>query len=69
MKQYGYPDFEIHQKKHMRILQKVYEYRDILNNGELDKESFTEFLHEWIVAHTLTEDRKYTAFFNEKGLY
>ena len=67
---YGFPGVEGHAKRHGELMDQVSDYRTRVLGGDLpDKASFMGFMERWIVRHLLDEDRKYTAFLNDKGLY
>ena len=67
---YGYPDFELHAKKHGELVCQVVEYRDRICSGDLpNRASFMNFMERWLVRHVLDEDRKYGLFLNGKGVH
>lgn len=70
MKQYNYPYFESHRAKHEKLIEKVLKYYKKLDQGDRKSSlEFLEFLRNWIVDHILFEDRKYTKFFNNLGIF
>jgi len=70
MRQYGYPDAEIHGKKHRELVKSVLELREKFRQGDIEIDAeFISFFKDWIINHILTEDRKYGPFLNSKGVY
>ncbi len=70
MRLYGYEEAESHAKKHGQLMTQVSEYRErVLGGAVPDQAGFMKFMEDWIVRHVLDEDRKYSAFLNDKGLY
>jgi len=70
MKKWGFPDFEHHRAQHHKFLDQVLEmgrghHHDMTRVGT----DCTTFLRDWIISHILTEDKKYGAFFNGKGIF
>ncbi len=70
MKNYGFPGYENHRKKHAAFKKDI----DALcaKFQENDPETGLELLQvlkNWILDHILTEDRKYGEFLNKKGVH
>jgi hemerythrin len=67
MKLYSYPELELHSEQHRLLTEKVFAFKDSFEAGEkaMDRD-FMTFLHDWIVNHILTSDRKFGAFLNKK---
>lgn len=66
----GYPDRDEHVKEHVELLKHIYEIRSQLSSGEahsISNETLA-FLADWIRTHTKDQDRRYQAFFNERGI-
>ena len=69
MEDYDFPDYEIHFKHHLRLIQEVQELKSKYAAGEMPMDmSIINFLKDWIINHILTEDRKYGPYLNDKGL-
>lgn len=66
---YGYPEAGIHKIEHKNFVKKVTEFKDSFNKGAvLLTFDIITFLKDWLVKHIQGTDKKYTKFFNEKGL-
>jgi hemerythrin-like metal-binding protein len=67
MKLYSYPELELHSEQHRLLTEKVFAFKDSFEAGEkaMDRD-FMTFLHDWIVNHILTSDRKFGVFLNKK---
>jgi len=69
MRENGYPEYEAHQRKHIDLTEKVSDIKRRIQAGEMEMDmEFLDFLKEWVINHILTEDRKMTPFFAEKGI-
>jgi hemerythrin len=69
MRENGYPEFETHRRKHHDLTEKVQDMKRRIQAGEMEMNmEFLDFLKEWVINHILTEDRKMTPFFAEKGI-
>jgi len=67
--QFGYPDTDSHKKEHHAYVQKVSDFKDGFENGELSLSiEVMTFLYDWWRNHIKETDKKYSQFFNEKGL-
>lgn len=67
--QYNYPDKERHKKEHAGFVAKVTEFKNGLDSGSLALSvPVMNFLGNWLWSHIKGSDKKYSAFFNEKGL-
>lgn len=58
----GFPDFDEHQKKHLKLLER---FNITLNYVELGRETyegFISFLVDWFKSHTVEEDKKIADF-------
>jgi len=66
---FGYPETESHKKKHVAFVKKVLEFKDGFEKGELNLTlNVMNFLSDWLKNHIMGTDKKYSQFFNEKGL-
>lgn len=64
-----YPDAENHMKEHVAFVQKVSDFQDGLQKGKMALTiDVINFLSDWLKKHILGTDKKYSQFFNEKGL-
>jgi hemerythrin len=69
MEDYDFPDYEIHIKHHVRLIQGVQELKSKYAAGAARMDmSIINFLKDWIINHILTEDRKYGPYLNDKGV-
>lgn len=66
---YGYPEQAGHVAKHKRLLGQIRELEERLAAKTITADELLSFLHNWIANHILMEDRRYSAFVNEKGVY
>lgn len=70
LRQYGWPEADIHESKHFDLLERAGSIRQALAKAEPVPASDLEALiKDWIVTHILTEDRRFGAFLNGKGVY
>ncbi len=67
--QFAYPDKDEHAMEHTSFIKKISDTIDELDSGKqtLSCEVLT-FLTEWLGTHIKGTDKKYSSFFNEKGL-
>ena len=69
MEDYDFPEYEVHIKHHVRLIQEVQELKNKYAAGEIWMDmSIINFLKDWIINHILTEDRKYGPYLNDKGI-
>jgi hemerythrin len=67
---YDYPGAQGHRSEHGELALEVVQYRERVLGGDIpDKAGFLHFFETWMVRHILSEDRKYGAFLNAKGVY
>ncbi len=67
--QFNYPDADSHKEEHLTFALKILDYQDKLYN--VDSSLSTEvliFLWDWLKQHIKETDKKYSQFFNDKGL-
>ncbi|WP_130470572.1 bacteriohemerythrin [Candidatus Magnetaquicoccus inordinatus] len=70
LQRYGYPGLEQHQKKHRLLVEQVHRYREQIKEHQGSAQiDFSQFFNQWIVRHVLNEDRSYSQFLNDKGVY
>ena len=66
---FGYPEATGHKKEHAKFIAKVSEFKERVEKGQLALSiDVMNFLSDWLRHHIKGVDKKYTAFFNEKGL-
>jgi len=67
--QFGYPDTDSHKKEHAAFVQKVSGFKDGFEKGKLTLTmDVMNFLSDWLKNHINGTDKKYSQFFNDKGL-
>ena len=62
MRSIRYPDLEIHQNIHAKLLKQVGDYAEKLKSKELDSSELMTFLNDWLLKHILGVDMKYARF-------
>ena len=66
---FGYPDTANHKKEHVAFVKKVTDFQDGFEKGNLPLSvEVMNFLSDWLKNHIKGTDKKYSKFFNEKGL-
>ena len=66
---YGYPEKETHKNIHNKLTQQVLNYQNDYNEGKsVITIEVMNFLKNWLIDHITNTDKKYTEFFNSKGL-
>ncbi|MBF0559256.1 MAG: hemerythrin family protein [Nitrospirae bacterium] len=66
---YGYPDSFDHKKAHEALVNKAVDLKTKFDRGELSINlEVMSFLKDWLNNHILRTDKKYSAFFNSKGV-
>lgn len=70
MQQHGYPDMAAHRAEHEALARQVVEVQQKYHSGATATLSMEvmNFLKNWLVKHIQGTDRKYTTFFNAKGM-
>lgn len=67
--QYGYPDNSLHKLEHDKLTRQVIEFQRDYNDGKTTISiDVMNFLRTWLVDHIGGVDKKYTQFFNSKGI-
>ena len=67
--QHNYPSKDAHKLEHINLVKKVMDFRNDFQQGRLAVSvELLSFLVNWLKNHILIEDKKYSAFFNSKGL-
>lgn len=69
LEKHSYPSLEEHRKEHQAFVDRIKQYRDLYNSGEMDISlSILEFLVKWLTGHILGTDHKYTDYFLKNGI-
>ncbi len=67
--QFEYPDAASHRQKHDSFVRKISDFREAFEKGRLGVSiEVMNFLRDWLKHHIMETDKKYSAFFNERGL-
>ncbi len=65
----NYPEFKIHARQHSDLIDQVKVYLKKLESGDsVLALELMNFLKKWLVDHIMVTDKKYSAFFNAKGI-
>ena len=68
--EFSYPEAPNHKKEHAAFVQKVSAFRDDFEHGRLTVSiEVLYFLRDWLQKHIKGADKRYSSFFNEKGLH
>lgn len=66
---FGYPDADNHKKEHAAFVKKVTDFKNEFETGKVTLTiEVMNFLSDWLFKHIKITDKKYSKFFNEKGL-
>ncbi len=66
---FGYPESQEHIKEHNDFVKKVQEFQKEFEEGKsLVSIEIMNFLKDWLYHHIMGTDKKYSKFFNERGL-
>jgi hemerythrin len=66
---FGYPDAPAHKAEHQKFIVEVAKFKQDFESGALGLSiKVLSFLSDWLRGHIMGVDKKYSAFFNEKGL-
>jgi hemerythrin-like metal-binding protein len=67
---FGYPSAPIHKVEHDRFVAEVAKFKKGFDSGQVMLSmEVMDFLKNWLISHIQVSDKKYSAFFNEKGLH
>lgn len=70
MEKYSYPDYEFHKKKHQYYVDKIANFYQTMESGKGSVSvEILVFLKDWLMNHIAIEDKRYTKFFNDLGIY
>lgn len=68
-KQFRYPEADSHKNEHIAFVEKVTEFKEGFEKGKMSLSiEVMTFLSNWLRNHIKVVDKKYSQFFNEKGL-
>ena len=66
---FGYPDKMNHKKEHGAFVKKATDFKSGFDKNELPLTvEVLNFMGDWVKNHIKGTDKKYSAFFNQKGL-
>jgi hemerythrin len=66
---FGYPESYSHKMEHVAFVKKATEFKSGFASGKLGLSiDVMDFLSKWLQNHILVNDKKYSPFFNSKGL-
>ena len=69
MKNYNYPGYADQKKSHDNFVARVKDFQQQLAEGKLMLSmEIMNFLKDWLKNHIMVTDKKYSSFFNEKGI-
>ena len=69
MKEHNYSCYSIHKIEHEKLAKQVIEFQGNLKSGEyVIPQEVLLFLKNWLVNHIMGTDKKYSGFFNSKGV-
>jgi hemerythrin len=67
--QFKYPETDSHKKEHAAFVDKVTDFKTKFETKKLFLTiEVLDFLSDWLKKHIMGTDKKYSLFFNEKGL-
>lgn len=69
MRKVFYPEYLNHKSEHVKLTDKVLEYKKKFENNEiLISVDLLGFLRDWLTNHIMNTDKKYGEFFKNKGI-
>ena len=69
MQAYQYPEFSGHLAQHQDLTNRVLDYQGQYLAGKIGLSlPIIQFLKSWLTNHILVEDKKYSTFFESKGI-
>jgi hemerythrin len=70
MARHGYTGVDKHKEKHKYLLSQIRDYKaQLKHEKDLSTLDFKVFFTGWLIKHIMSEDRKYSAVLNAKGVY
>ena len=69
LKQHNYPGYLNHKAEHDRFVQKIKEFEEKFQKGELGITiEILNFLKDWLSSHILVVDKRYSKYLNDRGV-
>lgn len=69
MTRFGFPGYRQHETEHERFIGRLLDFQKRFSSGAVVASTeVMNFLKDWLMRHILGTDRKYSSFFNDKGL-
>lgn len=69
MKKHHYPEMDKHLEEHKGFVQKVQDFQAQFKAGKATLSlDISNFLRDWLINHINGTDKKYSDFFNQKGV-
>jgi len=66
---FGYPETALHKKEHKDFVKQVTDFKKGFDEGSLMVSlEIMKFLQDWLIKHIKGTDKKYSQFFNDKGI-
>lgn len=66
---YGYPEAKIHTRQHNDLIEQVKKFvKDFESGKSILAMEVMNFLRDWLMKHISGDDKKYSSFFNAKGI-
>jgi hemerythrin len=69
MKNFDYPELEVHRQEHQLLIKKVHGFKDVILNEEsnlsVNGNKLGLFLCSWLSDHVLSKDKKYATFIHK----
>lgn len=66
---HSYPEASAHKSEHKGFVDKVIEFRNKFDGGsDVVSEEILGFLYKWLINHINVSDKKYAAYFADKGV-
>ncbi len=67
---FSYPEAATHMEEHAKFIQQVAAFKADFESGKIGLTiKLMDFLSDWLQHHIMNIDKKYSAFFIEKGLH
>ncbi len=68
MQKYNYPGYVKHKFEHDQFVNKVSEFKEKFENGQISAIEVMKYLSEWLKNHILGSDKRLGDFLNSKGV-
>lgn len=66
---FGYPDSGKHRSEHAKFIKKIHDFKSQFEANKIGLSiDIMNFLTDWLKEHIRVSDKKYSSFFNQKGL-